>query len=551
MSTPAEENENAAPSWARRLVTKYRQAIGAGLGTTWRGLRILGLATAIQSRRIVFHLRLWCRRTLLTSKPSVRFLSAKRLVTSVRYNWRWIIPAAAGTIALLLLLVFNLSGILNEKTDSFPQNVVESDVVPQSQPASDAVDAPHVTETPKDENLDVEPVLVALSDQNDQQDQNKSDLLPDPPPLVSLPADTEPVLASTDPFAEPASQPEMKPENEIAFKKVMPELQIETEAAPAPPAERPLRLLPDPAPAETKAEGMAGEGAPRLPAPIRIIQSPEAEAPKTSETQPAPEPAEPIDVPVPSFETVLIEPLFALSPQTPPNPKPVEPVDPPTPPFETVPIEPLFASSPEIPSAPKPAEPADSPVPTFETVPIEPLFASSPPERPAPKEAELISDDGWKPSDPSRYRAVPPSMMQPLTPTDDVLAKRVDHESDSKQIVATARHQTSVHAPRLRLELKSPEGTRVGELCAIEFTIENTGVVDAEHVLLHVDLPSELSYAYGRMLKYDVGTLHAGQTHSARLTARAEQSGQPVIHARVLLEKKPLDVASNTLRVHK
>ncbi|NOX54321.1 MAG: hypothetical protein GXP27_07735 [Planctomycetes bacterium] len=103
-------------------------------------------------------------------------------------------------------------------------------------------------------------------------------------------------------------------------------------------------------------------------------------------------------------------------------------------------------------------------------------------------------------------------------------------------------------APKLALQVVAPANAKVGQRYVIVFTIRNVGRVDAKKVVLHVDLPPELSYPYGRLLKYDVGELRAGQSHAARLTARVDRPGRLIIRSRLLLKGHAVQDISSVAR---
>ncbi|MCA9114079.1 MAG: DUF11 domain-containing protein, partial [Planctomycetaceae bacterium] len=78
---------------------------------------------------------------------------------------------------------------------------------------------------------------------------------------------------------------------------------------------------------------------------------------------------------------------------------------------------------------------------------------------------------------------------------------------------------------QLSLEVLSPERVRVGEECPLNVIVTNSGSATAEGVAIHADLPAELGYHKGRTLIYQIGSLPAGETHTAHLTAVGSASG--------------------------
>ena len=77
----------------------------------------------------------------------------------------------------------------------------------------------------------------------------------------------------------------------------------------------------------------------------------------------------------------------------------------------------------------------------------------------------------------------------------------------------------------LDLVILAPEQVYVGEECPLQVVVTNTGSATAEDLAIHADLPEELGYHQGRTLIYQVGSLPAGESHTAVLTAVGAGTG--------------------------
>jgi len=117
--------------------------------------------------------------------------------------------------------------------------------------------------------------------------------------------------------------------------------------------------------------------------------------------------------------------------------------------------------------------------------------------------------------------------------------------------LAAASMQTHVDEPHIGFKVNVPNTPFAGKVCPITFQIDNVGRVEVDNIALHTDLPAELSYHYGRTLRYEVGTLKVGESHTAHLTAQANRSGDVAILSRLLIDGVVVQETTNTLHVRK
>ena len=121
-------------------------------------------------------------------------------------------------------------------------------------------------------------------------------------------------------------------------------------------------------------------------------------------------------------------------------------------------------------------------------------------------------------------------------------------------VTSTANANWSVVSSRLKLEIILPSRIVAGERVPIRIRLTNVGAATAEAVTLNIDLPRELTYHVGQRLSHSVGDLKPGQTHEARLTARAVQTGNATVSASatdgttVVAEKNTRSIASGPVR---
>ncbi len=101
------------------------------------------------------------------------------------------------------------------------------------------------------------------------------------------------------------------------------------------------------------------------------------------------------------------------------------------------------------------------------------------------------------------------------------------------QTVAAVSSQSIVTGAKLNLEIDIAEQVEQGDALPIRFRVTNGGTAAVQNVVLNVDLPSELDYHYTRKLKYSIGDLPAGKTHTSRLTAKTAREGLAIIYAAV------------------
>lgn len=124
-----------------------------------------------------------------------------------------------------------------------------------------------------------------------------------------------------------------------------------------------------------------------------------------------------------------------------------------------------------------------------------------------------------------QVRELPAGEEQRITiqvlPTEEGSAKSVAAVQSSASVAAS----TLVQSIRLELEANVPERVHVGERCAIEFRITNTGTAPATGVVLRNDIPEPLAHALGRQLDFELGTLAPGQSRELELPLLAAESG--------------------------
>ncbi|WP_145266374.1 COG1361 family protein [Calycomorphotria hydatis] len=109
-----------------------------------------------------------------------------------------------------------------------------------------------------------------------------------------------------------------------------------------------------------------------------------------------------------------------------------------------------------------------------------------------------------------------------------------DFESETTvQPVALFAASTNVVEGNLRLRTTVPEWVAIGEAVPIEFEVLNTGDTTLSDITLESTLPPQLSHRNGRDLVLEIGTLAAGETHSAKLTVSAAQLGEAILFTEV------------------
>ncbi|MFK7817885.1 MAG: hypothetical protein AB8G99_04160 [Planctomycetaceae bacterium] len=85
--------------------------------------------------------------------------------------------------------------------------------------------------------------------------------------------------------------------------------------------------------------------------------------------------------------------------------------------------------------------------------------------------------------------------------------------------------QTTVTAPRLRLELTGQQEARIGETVEFRYRVINEGSGDASNVWIKNPLPVQLQHPEGKILEYEVGELPAGQSRDVILQLVAAAPG--------------------------
>ncbi len=91
----------------------------------------------------------------------------------------------------------------------------------------------------------------------------------------------------------------------------------------------------------------------------------------------------------------------------------------------------------------------------------------------------------------------------------------------SESVVQTFR-------PRLQLTMLMPKAVPTGERYPVRYRVTNLSEEDVDDLVLLTDLPDEIDHRHGRKLKYDIGTLKAGEKRDITLQAVAETPGQGI-----------------------
>ncbi len=98
--------------------------------------------------------------------------------------------------------------------------------------------------------------------------------------------------------------------------------------------------------------------------------------------------------------------------------------------------------------------------------------------------------------------------------------------------IATVRFQaqvksaTVITAPRLTLEVISPDAVKVGDDVQLHYVISNNGTGDASQVILRSVLPPGLKHSEGGDLEYEIENLRAGDRKEIDLTVVAAEPGR-------------------------
>lgn len=89
------------------------------------------------------------------------------------------------------------------------------------------------------------------------------------------------------------------------------------------------------------------------------------------------------------------------------------------------------------------------------------------------------------------------------------------------------RNRIAVISPALDLQIEVPATAATGEDIPVEVTVRNTGSGDAKDILVNSTLPSGLMTENGdQTVAIPVGTLHAGESKTVRILARASRAGE-------------------------
>lgn len=104
----------------------------------------------------------------------------------------------------------------------------------------------------------------------------------------------------------------------------------------------------------------------------------------------------------------------------------------------------------------------------------------------------------------------------------------------SISVGASAGLTWTVGRPKLNYQIVVLQSGGVGDAVAIRLLVTNTGDATLNDVAVHLDLPAELRYRVGRRLEHKIDRLEPGKTHVARLTPTAIKAGVARITGRVI-----------------
>ncbi|MCA9115169.1 MAG: DUF11 domain-containing protein [Planctomycetaceae bacterium] len=97
--------------------------------------------------------------------------------------------------------------------------------------------------------------------------------------------------------------------------------------------------------------------------------------------------------------------------------------------------------------------------------------------------------------------------------------------------VSEVASATVITAPKLSIELQTPESVHLGDRVPVRFRVRNDGTGDASGVLIRDLIPRGLSHVDGNDLEYEVGNLPAGGSREVTLTLTAAEVGEAVNRA--------------------
>ena len=104
----------------------------------------------------------------------------------------------------------------------------------------------------------------------------------------------------------------------------------------------------------------------------------------------------------------------------------------------------------------------------------------------------------------------------------------------SISVGASAGLTWTVGRPKLNYQIVVLQSGDVGDAVAIRLLVTNTGDATLTDIAVHLDLPAELRYRVGRRLEHKIDRLAPGKTHVARLTPTAIKAGVARITGRVI-----------------
>lgn len=119
------------------------------------------------------------------------------------------------------------------------------------------------------------------------------------------------------------------------------------------------------------------------------------------------------------------------------------------------------------------------------------------------------------------------------------------------QPVVAIASESYVEAARanLQLSMSMPDPVPAGDHYPVRYQVRNLGDEDVSDLVLVTDLPLELDHRFGRRLKYEVGTLKAGENREIILQAVADRPGDGIQTAELVSATGNSPTVSQNVRV--
>ncbi|WP_437192832.1 hypothetical protein [Planctomicrobium sp. SH527] len=116
---------------------------------------------------------------------------------------------------------------------------------------------------------------------------------------------------------------------------------------------------------------------------------------------------------------------------------------------------------------------------------------------------------------------------------------------------ASVSASINVTAPKLSIEMVSPNEAALGEHLTIQFKLRNIGQGPAKNVYLRTILPAGLKHPGGNDLEYEAGTLNSGAEKIIELNVTPEMAGTFTPVAQISIDNKTHDEARADIHVIK